>query len=61
VDACLPADETGGHPCSPTAIRINDRHLLEAVFGSFNPLRLHMKLAGGGVDYTSGGANPEEQ
>lgn len=24
---------------------MEDRHLLEAVFGSFNPLRLHMKLA----------------
>jgi hypothetical protein len=36
---------------------MEERHLLEAVFGSFNPLRLHMRLAREGVNYTPNGAN----
>src|SRR4051812_32245363 len=36
---------------------MEDPDRLDAVFGSFNPLRLHMTLAGDKLDYTATGAN----
>jgi|GEM_PF-1641194 len=38
---------------------MEDRHLLETIFGSFNPLRLHMKLGGDESDYTADGSSIE--